>query len=268
MLKTITMSRYSHGTSTPHRLDPRTKIILTLLFMVVVLFLKSYSTLLVLLLFTLTVTGWTGKPFKQSMRGLKPILWFALVTLLVNVLFSGGSAVSESGLLRHVSREGFAQSVTMILRLILLVSGTSLLTFTTSPLALTDGLEKLMKPFCRFGVSVHELAMMMTITLRFMPVIADEAEKLIKAQSSRCAAFGTGSLRQRVASHLSLMVPLFVCIVKKGDALATAMEARCYSGDIGRTRMKPLAFSGADFAGTGVVLAVFAGLLLIEFRAL
>lgn len=268
MLKTLAMGRYSSGTSTVHRLDPRTKILLTMLFMAAVFILKSFPALLALLLLGLAVAKLVGKPFRHSMRGLKPILWFALVTVFINALFVGGVAVSESGLLQHVSKDGISLSVKMILRLVLLVSGTSLLTFTTSPLSLTDGLEKLMKPLNHIGVSVHEIAMMMSIAMRFMPVIAEESEKLIKAQSSRFATFNTGRVWQRATSYLPLIIPLFVSVIRRGDALSTAMEARCYNGGSGRTRMRPLEFSGADFACAGLMLVVFTMLMLIEYRVL
>jgi len=266
MLKALSMSRYSHGTSLAHRLDPRTKIILTLLFMAAVFLCGSYPTLLTLLLLTFALAKLVGKPFWNSLRGLKPILWLALFTIVINAFFMPGFPLAEAGILRHVSREGLSLSIKMILRLILLVSGTSLLTFSTSPLAMTDGLEKLMNPLKRIGVPVHEIAMMMAIALRFMPVIVEEAEKLIKTQSSRFATFNTGSLWQRATHHLPLIVPLFVGVIKRGDALATAMESRCYRGGGGRTRIRPLAFSGADIACGGAMLVVLIMLMLIEFR--
>ncbi|MDD2851322.1 MAG: energy-coupling factor transporter transmembrane component T [Desulfuromonadaceae bacterium] len=266
MLKAINMSRYSHGTSLAHRLDPRTKIILTLLFMAAVFLSQSFPTLLILLLLTLTLAKLVGKPFRNFLRGLKPILWLALFTVVINTFFIPGFPLSESGILRHVSREGLTLSEIMILRLILLVSATSLLTYSTSPLAMTDGLEKLMKPLNRIGVPVHEIAMMMAIALRFMPVVVEEAEKLIKAQSSRFATFNTGSLWQRATHHLPLVVPLFVGVIKRGDALATAMEARCYRGGCGRTRMRPMEFSGADIACGVAMLIVLIVLMLIEVR--
>ncbi len=266
MLKAISTCRYNHGISFAHRLDPRTKIILTVLFMVAVFLSQSFLTQLTLLLITLTVSHKAGKPWSQSLRGLRPILWFALISVSINAFSMGGAPMSESGVLRHISRDGVALSVRIFLRLILLVSGTSLLTFSTSPLAMTDGLEKLIKPLNRIGIPVHEIAMMMSIAMRFLPVIAEEAEKLIKAQSSRFATFHAGSLRQRATNYLPLIVPLFAGVIKRGDALATAMEARCYRGGIGRQRMRPLEFSGADLAGAVGALVVLTLLLLIEYR--
>jgi len=266
MLNVIALGRYNHGTSLAHRLDPRTKIILTLLFMAIVFVFRGYPALLTLLLLTLTAANRSGKPFSHLMRGLRPILWLALFTILINAFSRGGVPLVESGILSHLSREGVSLSVKMFLRLILLVSVTSLLTFSTSPLAMTDGLEKLIKPLNRIGIPVHEIAIMMSIAMRFLPVIAEEAEKLIKAQSSRFATFHAGSLWQRATNYLPLIVPLFAGVIKRGDALATAMEARCYRGGIGRQRMTPLEFSGADLAGAVGALVVVTLLLMIEYR--
>lgn len=264
MLKVIALGRYCHGTSLAHRLDPRTKISLTLLFMAMVFLCRGYAALLTLLLLTIAATSGSGKSLRHLMRGIRPILWLALFTIVINAFSRGGAPLAEAGILRHLSQEGVTLSVKMVLRLILLVSGTSLLTFSTSPLAMTDGLEKLMKPLNRIGVPIHQLAMMMSISMRFMPLIAEEAEKLIKAQSSRFATFDAGSLWQRATNHLPLIVPLFAGVIKRGDALATAMEARCYRGRVGRTRLRPLEFSGADLAGAGGALLVVTLLMLIE----
>jgi len=266
MLKVIALGRYCHGTSLAHRLDPRTKISLTLLFMAMVFLCRGYAALLTLLLLTLAATSGSGKPLRHLMRGIRPILWLALFTIFINAFFAGGVPLAEAGILRHLSQEGVTLSIKMVLRLILLVSGTSLLTFSTSPLAMTDGLEKLMQPLNRIGVPVHQAAMMMSIAMRFMPVIAEEAEKLIKAQSSRFSKFHSGSLWQRATNHLPLIVPLFAGVIKRGDALATAMEARCYLGGIDRQRIRPLEFSAADLSASGWALLVLTLLMLIEYR--
>ena len=266
MLKLIALGRYCHGSSLAHRLDPRSKIILTLLFMAEVFLSRGYPALLTLLLLTLMATNRSGKTFRHLLLGLRPILWLVLFTILINAFSKGGVPLAESGALHHLSAEGVTLSIKMVLRLVLLVSGTSLLTFSTSPLAMTDGLEKLMKPLNRIGVPVHQIAMMMSIAMRFMPVIAEEAEKLIKAQSSRFATFHAGSVWQRATNHLPLIVPLFAGVTKRGAALATAMEARCYRGGAGRTRLRPLEFSGADLASAGGALAVMTVLMLIEYQ--
>lgn len=233
--------------------------------MAVVFLVESYPAFLLLLLFTLFVASRAGKPLMHSLRGLKPILCLAAFGVVLNLFFVDGTPVSEYGILRHVSLEGIDLSAKMVLRLILLVSGTSLLTFTTTPLSLTDGLERLLKPLNRIGVPVHEIAMMMSIALRFIPTIAEEAERIIKAQSSRCARFDTGNPLQRAKSHLPLLVPLFVGVFRRGDDLATAMEARCYRGSEGRTRMRPLEFTGADLASAGVMLTFLTLLMFIEY---
>lgn len=264
MMKGMALGRYFPGGSIMHRSDPRTKIILTVVFMAVVFLVESYFALLVLLLVTLITAKLAGKPLKDSLRGLRPILCLAVFTVLLNLLFAGGTPLSAHGILRHVSREGLDLSAAMVLRLILLVSGTSLLTFTSTPLSLTDGVEKLLHPLKRIGVPVHEIAMMLALALRFIPTLVDEAARIIKAQSSRSAEFATGNLLQKTRSHLPLLVPLFVGTLRRGDDLATAMEARCYRGGEGRTRMRELRFSRADLVSAGVMVPFLAALLLMD----
>jgi len=198
-------------------------------------------------------------------RGLRPILCLALFALVFNAFFVKGTPVADYAILRHLSLEGAIHSLKMVVRLFLLVSGASLLTGTTTPLALTDGMERLMKPLKRFGVPVHETAMMMSLALRFVPSLAEEAERVVRAQASRSAEFAAGSLFQRARSPLPLLVPLFAGAFRRGDELATAMEARCYRGSTGRTRMRRLAFSGADFAALGVMWSLVSVLMLVEY---
>ena len=260
----ITMGRYSPGSSVAHRSDPRTKLIATAVFMTGVFFVESPPAFLALLLFALCAAHTAGKSLKQSLMGLRPILWLASFAVVLNLFIIEGTPVTDHGIFQNLSREGIGLSVRMVLRLILLASATSLLTFTTTPLSLMDGLEKLLKPLIRIGVPVHDVAMMMSLALRFVPMIVDEARNIMKAQSSRSAEFNSGSPLHRAKNLLPLLVPLFMGVFRRGDALATAMEARCYRGSGERTRMRELRFSAADLASAGAMLAFIPGLILVE----
>lgn len=257
MLKDMTLGKFSPGRSLLHRADPRTKILLATGFIAAVFLLQSYHSLLVLLLLTLGLAHMAGKTLQQSARSLKLVLCLAVASVAANLLFVKGTPVVEYGLLRHVSLEALDTSAKLVLRLFLLATAASLLTFTTTPFALTEGLERLLKPLNRSGFAVSDAAMIMLIALRFIPVIVEEAEKLMLAQSSRCPDFNSGNLPQRIRSFVPLLIPLFAGVARRGDAMVTAMEARCYRGSAGRTRVKPLAFSRADLACVAVMLAVF-----------
>lgn len=265
MLKEMTMGRYFPGKSLLHRSDPRTKIVLTLIFIAVTFILKSYPALLMLLIIIPVLAYRTGKPLQQSLRSMRLILCLAVVAVVANLLFVKGTPLIDYGLLRYISREGADISAKMVLRLVILTSAASLLTFTTTPFALTDGLEKILKPLNYIGVPVSEVALMMLIALRFMPVIVEEAEKLIMIQSARSADFNRGNLLQRTRSYLPLFIPLFAGVARRGDAMATAMEARCYQGSAGRTKMRPLEFSGADIACTAGMVLILSLLFGVEF---
>lgn len=264
-LPVITMGGYSPGRSLLHRADPRSKIILTLLFILTLYGVKSYPALFLLFGCTLLTTLGIGRSLTDSWRGLRPILWLAVCAAFLNIFFVPGTPVASSGIFSHVSGEGLDRSAKMVLRLILLVSSASLLTATTTPLALTAGLESLLQPLKRIKVPVQQLAMLLALALRFIPVIVEEAERIIKAQASRSPAFNSGSLRQRLQNYSPLLLPLFVAIFRRGEALATAMEARCYCGDIERTKMRPLHFSSVDLIGSIVMLLLFTLLFLVEY---
>jgi energy-coupling factor transport system permease protein len=192
-------------------------------------------------------------------------LWLAGCAVFLNIFFVAGTPVAASGILSHLSWEGLDRSARMVLRLVLLVSSATLLTATTTPLALTAGLERLLQPLKRIKVPVQQLAMLLALALRFLPVIVEEAERIIKAQTSRSPAFNSGNLRQRLQSYSPLLLPLFVAVFRRGEALATAMEARCYRGDIERTRMRPLHFSSADLTSSVVMLLFFTLLFFVEY---
>jgi len=233
--------------------------------MTVVFLVDSYSAFFLLLCFILIVANMAGKPIQYALRGLKPVLFLALFAVVMNLFLVSGTPITEHGILSHISREGIAVGAKMLLRLLLLASAASLLTFTTTPLSLTDGLERLMKPLQRIGVPVHDIAMMISISMRFIPAILEEADRIIMAQASRSADFAGGNALQRARNFMPIILPLFTGAFRRGDDLATAMEARCYRGNRGRTRMRRLAFSRADLTSAVVMLVFLTTLLLVEY---
>lgn len=264
MLNALSSGQYIAGRSLLHRSDPRTKLALTLVFTLIVFTVRSPVTLVLLLLLSFGAAQHVGRPFKNSLRGLKPIVNLAAFTAVAQIFFSGGPALAESGILSHFSRDGAEHSLMMILRLTVLVNGTSLLTATTTPLTMTDGLQWLMNPLRRVGLQVSEIALMMSLTLRFMPVIAEEARGLAAEQSTRFPQLAGGNLLQRGRCYLPLVMPLFAGVCRRGDALATAMDARCYGACPQRSHMHPLRFTTADLLCGGVVLFILLFLVYIE----
>jgi energy-coupling factor transport system permease protein len=264
MIKNITLGQYIPGTSLLHRSDPRTKILLTFLFMAVVFLIDTYPGFFMASLFTLIVIIGSGIPLKYTLKGLRPILLIIVFAALINIFTVGGTPIFEYGFL-HITWEGVNLAVKMALRLVLLITGASLLTLTTTPISLTDGIEKLLNPLKRIGVPAHEIAMMMTIALRFIPTLLEETDKIMKAQAARGADFDTGSLMERAKSFIPVLVPLFVSAFRRADELASAMEARCYRGSEGRTRMKHLRLSLPDLYITVVMLLISAFIILLQF---
>lgn len=246
-------------------MDPRTKILLATVFMTLVFLADRYPSFLLLVSFTLVIANRVGMPFRHSLRGFKAILFIALFTMVVNAFAVRGTPLCASGLFSDVSREGITLSIQIVLRLFLLLTGALLLTSTTTPISLMDGLEALMKPLRWLRLPVHEAAMMMSIALRFIPVLLDEGERTFKSQASRCAEFASGNPLQRARRCVPVLVPLFAGAFRRADDLSTAMEARCYRGSAGRTRMRRLAFSRADFVCAAVMLALSSTLVWIEY---
>lgn len=263
-LPLLTLGSHSPGRSLLHRADPRSKIVLTLLFMMTLYSVKSYPALLFLFVVTLLAGLGIGRSFKTSWRGLRPILWLAACAAFFNLFFVSGVPVAISGILSYVSWEGLDRSAKMALRLILLVSSATLLTATTTPYALTAGLESLLQPLKRIKIPVQQLAMLLALALRFIPIIVEEAARIIKAQTLCSSSIKNGSLRQRLQNYVPLLFPLFGAIFRRGEALATAMEARCYRVDLERTRMHPLKFSSADLASSVVMVLLMTLLFLVE----
>ena len=257
MLKDITLGQYFPGKTVVHRMDPRTKLLLLIVYLVTVFLASAYASAALVIIFLVTVTWLARIPFKSMVKGLKPMLIFILFTAVLNLFYTKGGTLLLDWWIFHIYTEGIKTAFFMVLRIMLLVCGTFLLTYTTSPIALTDALERLLSPLKKIHVPVHELAMMMSIALRFIPTLIEETDKIISAQKARGADFETGSLIRRAKALIPILVPLFVSAFRRADELATAMECRCYHGGEGRTRMKVLRFGRLD------LFAFFAGGLLL-----
>lgn len=260
MLRDITIGQYFPGDTIIHKLDPRVKIIIIGLFIASLFFINSFYPYILILLFIGIVIKIAKLPIKFILKGLKPLYFIILITLFINIFMTKGEVLFTIGPLT-VTKEGISMAVFMALRLVFLITGTSLLTLTTSPIALTDGIEKLLSPFKIIGLPAHELAMMMTIALRFIPTLLEETDKIMKAQMARGADFESGNILNRAKNLVPLLVPLFINAFRRADELATAMEARCYRGGDNRTRLNELKLERNDI----VVLAsmiVFFGFII------
>ncbi|BCV24309.1 energy-coupling factor transporter transmembrane protein EcfT [Gelria sp. Kuro-4] len=251
MLKDITLGQYIPGNSLLHRLDPRTKILGSILYIIALFVLNDLPGYVIITAFSFALIFLSGLSWRYVLRGVRPIFYIVLFTLVLNFFLTPGRVVWQLGPLKATA-EGIRLGIFMGWRLLLLVLTTSLLTLTSSPIALTDGIEYLLNPFRGIGVPAHELAMMMTIALRFIPTLLEETDKIMKAQMARGADFETGNIVQRARGMIPLLVPLFVGAFRRADDLATAMEARCYQGGVGRTRLRELKFAARDFVALGV----------------
>ncbi|NMB45315.1 MAG: energy-coupling factor transporter transmembrane protein EcfT [Firmicutes bacterium] len=245
-LRSITIGQYIPGASLVHRLDPRTKILITCFLVVGLFFIDSFWGYGLAALYIGIAVLRSEIPVHYLFRGLRPVIAIILLTFALNSFMTEGEVLWQWKFLT-LTREGLSRGGMLAIRLILLIVGTSILTLTTSPIALTDGLESLLRPGKRLGIPAHELAMMMTIALRFIPTLLEETEKIMKAQMARGADFESGNLLQRAKSLLPLLVPLFVSAFRRADDLAVAMEARCYRGGEGRTKLNQLVFKAADY---------------------
>lgn len=260
MLKDITIGQYFPGDTIIHRLDPRIKIIIISLFIASLFFINNFIPYIFILGFIFMVVKISKVPLKFILKGIKPLLFIILITFTINVLMTKGEVLFEIGPLT-VTKEGLYLAVFMALRLIFLITGTSLLTLTTSPIALTDGIEKLLSPFKKIGLPAHELAMMMTIALRFIPTLLEETDKIMKAQMARGADFESGNILSRAKNLVPLLVPLFINAFRRADELATAMEARCYRGGENRTRLNELKLERLDIISL-MSMTIFFGLII------
>ncbi|MCI8856372.1 MAG: energy-coupling factor transporter transmembrane protein EcfT [Clostridiaceae bacterium] len=256
MLKDVTIGQFFPGKSIIHRLDPRVKLVLILALIIALFLAEGVVSYALMIGFLLVIIKVSGIPFRMVVKGLKPILFIICFTAVLNLFYTPGEYIWQYGFL-HISREGIFVAVKMVLRIMLLIIGTSMLTYTTSPIQLTDGLERLLAPLKRFHAPVHELSMMMSIALRFIPTLIEETEKIMSAQKARGADFETGGIIQRAKALIPILVPLFISAFRRADELAVAMECRLYRGDVGRTRMKQLKITPLDYAAIAVSFSIF-----------
>ena len=264
MLKDITLGQYFPGTSVIHRMDPRAKLIILMVYIVALFIAVNWVSYGVLLLFLLAAIKISAIPPKSIVKGMKPLVFILVFTGVLNIFFTAGEGtplVSFWGL--EIYSEGLKRAFFMVVRILMLISGTFLLTYTTSPIALTDALESLLSPLKKIGIPVHELSMMMCIALRFIPTLIEETDKIMSAQKARGADFETGSLMQRVKALVPILVPLFISAFRRADELATAMECRCYHGGEGRTKMKLLRYNRRDYLAYGFGLVLLAGVITL-----
>jgi len=263
MLKDITLGQYFPGSSVIHRLDPRTKLIITVAFIVFIFIVRDFGCYVLGALFLSGVVAASAISPRMVLRSLKPLLVIIILTAALNIFYTGGTPVFTLGFLT-VTREGIRLGIIMMLRLIFLGTATAMLTYTTSPIMLTDALENLMRPLKKIGVPVGELSMMMTIAMRFIPTLIEETDKIISAQKARGADFDTGNILRRVRVMIPILVPLFISAFRRADELAAAMESRCYRGGVNRTRLKQLCFTRIDVCAFLFSGAMFAAMLCIN----
>ena len=266
MLKDITLGKYMPGNTVVHRLDPRTKILLTTAYIAMIFLVSSPLWYVVPLLYIVLAARLAGLSFKQLLKTVKPLRVLLILTFVLNLFFSGGTTVWVRWGIVTITQEGVLLAVHFSMRLVFLVVGTSILTLTTSPVALSDGIEILLKPLKVVHFPAHELAMMMTIALRFIPTLIEETDKIMKAQQARGADFESGNLIARAKAMVPLLVPLFVSAFRRAGELAMAMEARCYHGGEGRTRLRVLRFTREDWQAAWVTFAALA--LVIAARSI
>ena len=261
MLKDITLGQYFPGNSVVHRLDPRTKLILVIVFIAALFQANGWVGYILVTLVTLSCVYISQIPFKSIFKGLKPMLLIIALTGIINLFYTDGTPIRPGWI---VTYEGIERAVQMILRIALLIGGTFLLTYTTSPMELTDGLEKLLSPLNKIKVPVHELTLMMSMALRFIPTLIEETDKIMSAQKARGADFETGGLVQRAKALLPVLVPLFVSAFRRADDLAVTMESRCYHGSEGRTRMKQMRFAARDFIALCLGAVFLGGMIILK----
>ena len=264
MLKDITLGQYFPGNSPIHRLDPRTKLVMLIVYIVALFSAGGWISYGLMLAFLAVVIKVSQVPLKAIVRGMKPLVLILIFTGILNLFFTAGETVLFSIWKITVTLEGVVRAFFMVTRILLMISGTFLLTYTTSPIMLTDGLESLMNPLKKLRFPVHELSMMMCIALRFIPTLIEETDKIMSAQKARGADLESGKLFQRVRALVPILVPLFISAFRRADELATAMECRCYQGGDGRTKMKLLRYKRQDYYAFGVGVLLFAAVVLLR----
>lgn len=265
MLKDITLGQFFPGNSMLHRLDPRFKILLMLLFVVFVFFAKNLLSFVYLFVLIFVLILLSGISPSVILKGMKPVVFISLFTAAINLFWTGGETALVDFYFIHIYPEGIWRAVFMVIRILSLVTGTSiLLTYTTSPMDLTDAMESLLSPAKKIGVPVHEFSMMMSLALRFVPTLIEETEKIINAQKARGADFETGSLLHRARALIPILIPLFISSFSRATDLAVAMECRCYTGGEGRTRMKVMKATAKDGLVFVFFAVLFAGIALVS----
>ncbi len=265
MFKDITLGQFFPGESLIHRLDPRSKILITILYIVIIFLVKNFVGYAFVVAFLALCTLNTKIPFKFMVRGLKPVVFFIILTAVFNLFLTSSGKVYFSWKFITVTDTGVHNAAFMMIRLILLILGTSLLTLTTSPIALTDGIESLLAPAAKIGFPAHEVAMMMSIALRFIPTLIEETDKIIKAQTARGADFESGNIIKRVRAMVPILIPLFLSAFRRADELATAMECRCYRGGKGRTKLRVLKMGKSDAFGFLVSFVILAAVIFSNY---
>ena len=261
MIREITIGQYYDEESLIHRLDPRVKLVATVIYIISIFVVNSIPGYICVAVFLCVAALLSKVPLKYMLKGLRPVMIIILVTVLFNMMLTPGDVLVSFWRFK-ITKQGLEIGITMAFRLVLLITGSSLMTLTTTPNNLTDGMERLLKPLSRIKVPVHEIAMMMSIALRFIPILLEETDIIMKAQMARGADFESGNVIKRAKAMVPILVPLFVSAFRRANDLAMAMEARCYRGGEGRTKMKPLVYSMRDRIAYAVVYIYFAGCIL------
>ena len=264
MLKDITLGQFFPGNSFVHRLDARCKLGLTMVYIVFLFLCKSYAAYGLALLFLITAIVASKLRLKALFKGLKTLLIIIIFTAAINMFYTPGEILAEFWIFT-ITKEGLRNALFLVLRIVMLISGTFLLTYITSPIDLTDGLERILNPLKVIRFPVHELAMMMSIALRFIPTLIEETDKIMSAQKARGADFESGNIFRRAKALIPILIPLFISAFRRAEELATAMESRCYHGGKGRTKMKQLRYHGVDAVATLFTLAVLGGIIALRY---
>ena len=264
-MKSIALGQYYPAQSVLHRLDPRAKVILAFVYIICSFLCKNIISFAALIVSSLILILISRIPLRIVYRSVKPLIFILLFTVIINIFWTSGETLLFEWRFIRIYLEGIMNAVFMIVRILTLIIGTSmLLTYTTTPIALTDALEQLLNPLKKIKVPVHECAMMMTLALRFIPTLVDETEKIMAAQKARGTDFSSGSLMKRAKALIPILIPLFVSAFRRAEELATAMECRCYHGGEGRTRMRVLTYCARDFIAIGLMILFGVGLIVLN----
>ena len=262
-LKDITLGQYFPGNSLLHRFDPRSKILFTVLFIAAIFLCKGRVSYGITLLILLMMIGISKVQPRVFLKGMKPVVFIVVCTAILNLFYTSGTVLWSWGILK-ITEEGIWKAGFMVLRILMLIACTLLLTYTTSPILLTDGLEKLLRPLKKLNFPVHELSMMMSIALRFIPTLIQETDQIISAQKARGADFDSGNLIQKAKALIPILIPLFISSFRRAEELAIAMECRCYHGDEGRTSLRQLRYAGRDYGLIVFSIALCAGIVVLR----